>query len=111
MKTATLLQQQGYTGIKVTSMLNACLCVEMKKHLRLVQLDNLSSIKNKYFKLGYISKTEMTLLWNIYWNFVLNDYRFNDKSKEYTVVTGISKAEPKHIGMQMLSQLELKLNN
>jgi len=109
MKTATLLQKQGYTGIKVTSMLNACLCVEMKKHLRLVQLNNLSSIKNKYSKTNYISKSEMTLLWNIYWNFVLNDYRFDDKSKEYTVVTGISKAEPKHIGMQMLNQLELTL--
>ena len=109
MKTATILQQQGYSGIKVTSMLNTCLCAEMRKHLRLVQLDNLSSIKNKYFKTNYISKSEMTLLWNIYWNFVLNDYRFDDKSKEYTVVTGITKAEPKHIGMQMLNQLELKV--
>jgi hypothetical protein len=75
----------------------------------LVQLNNLSSIKNKHFKTGTISKPEMTLLWNIYWNFVLNDYRFDDKSKEYTVVTGISKAEPKHIGLQMLNQLNLEL--
>lgn len=110
MKTATLLQQQGYNGVKVTSMLQACLSVEIRQHLRLVQLDNLSSIKNKHFKLGYISKPEMTLLWNIYWNFVLNDYRFNDKSKEYTIVTGISKAEPKHIGMQKLNELQTKLN-
>jgi hypothetical protein len=110
MKTATLLQEQGYKGVKVTSMIQACLSVEIRQHLRLVQLDNLSSIKNKHFKLGYISKPEMTLLWNIYWNFVLNDYRFNDKSKEYTIVTGISKAEPKHIGMQKLSELQTKLN-
>jgi len=109
MKTATALQKQGYSGVKVDSMLKACLSSEMKKHLRLVQLDNLSSIKNKYFKLGYISKPEMNLLWNIYWNFVINDYRFDDKSKQYTVVTRVSKAEPKHIGLQMLNQLNLEL--
>ena len=109
MKTANKLQEQGYSGVKVTSMLQACLSVEIRKHLRLVQLDNLSSIKNKHFKTNYISKSEMTLLWNIYWNFVLNDYRFDDKSKEYTAVTGITKAEPRHIGMQMLNKLETKL--
>lgn len=104
MKTANELQKQGYTGVKVTSMLKACLSVEIRKHLRLVQLDNLSSIKNKHFKSGYISKQEMTLLWNIYWNFVLNDYRFNDKTKEFTSVTK-NQLKPKHIGMQMLDQL------
>ena len=78
----TQLQKSGYTGLKVTSMLKACLSVEMKQHLRLVQLDNLSKINNKYFKLGYISQQEMTLLWNIYWNFVLNDFRFEDKNKK-----------------------------
>jgi hypothetical protein len=101
MKNNTKLQQQGYSGVKVTSMLNACLSNEIKVHLRLVQLDNLSKINNKYFKTKLISKPEMTLLWNIYWNFVLNDFRFDDKSKEYTVVKSIVKTEPKHIGMIM----------
>ena len=109
MKTASELQKQGYAGVKVTSMLKACLSVEIRKHLRLIQLNNLSSIKNKYFKLGYISKQEMTLLWNIYWNFVLNDYRFSDKSKEYTVVSGVSKAQPLHIGMIMLNESSVTL--
>jgi hypothetical protein len=105
MKDNTKLQQQGYTGVKVTSMLNACLSNEIKVHLRLVQLDNLSKINNKYFKTKSISKPEMTLLWNIYWNFVLNDFRFDDKSKEYTVVKSIVKAEPKHIGMIMFEEM------
>lgn len=110
MKNNTSLQKQGYTGVKVTSMLNACLSNEIKVHLRLVQLDNLSKINNKYFKTKLISKNEMTLLWNIYWNFVLNDFRFDDKSKEYTIIKTVVKAEPKHIGLKMLQELENKNN-
>ena len=106
MKTVTNLQKEGYRGLKVTSMLKACLCVEMKPHLRLVQLDALSKINNKYFKTGYISKPEMNLLWNIYWNFVLNDYRFDDKSKKLTRAK-ISDIElkPQHIGLSLLDSL------
>ena len=43
MKKQTLpsqLQKAGYNGLKVTSMLKACLSVEIKQHLRLVQIDN-----------------------------------------------------------------------
>jgi hypothetical protein len=105
MKTATKIVKSGYHGVKVTSMLNACLSKEISKHLRLVQLDNLSSIKNKYNRTGIISQAEMTLLWNVYWNFVLNDFRFEDKSKNYTVVTGVTPAKPQHIGLQMLNEL------
>lgn len=110
MKNINNLQKQGYTGVKVTSMLNACLSNEIKVHLRLVQLDNLSKINNKYFKTRAISKPEMTLLWNIYWNFVLNDFRFDDTSKEYTIIKSVVKAEPKHIGLQMLQELQNKNN-
>ena len=105
MKTITNLQKQGYNGVKVSSMLNACLSNEIKNHLRLVQIDELSTIKNKYFKLGYISKPEMTLLWNVYWNFVLNDYRFDDKDKEYTVIASTRVVLPEHIGLQMFNNL------
>lgn len=106
MKNVTTLEKQGYQGIKVTSMLNACLSVEMQKHLRLVQLNELTKIKNRYFKLGYISKQEMTLLWNIYWNFILNDFRFEDKSKTLTkaVISDIV-VKPQHIGLKMLNNL------
>lgn len=106
MKSATQLQQQGYIGVKVTSMLKACLCVEMRGHLRLVQLDALNKINNKYFKTGYISKSEMTLLWNVYWNFVLNDFRFEDKTKQLTKVVGTTNCEFKHIGIKMLNNLK-----
>ena len=105
LQSATELQKQGYSGVKVTSMLKACLCAEMRDHLRLVQLDALNKINNKYFKTGYISKAEMTLLWNVYWNFVLNDYRFEDKSKKLTKVTNVITCEPKHVGLKMLNQI------
>jgi len=106
LESPTAIQKAGYTGIKVTSMLQACLCNEMKPHLRLVQLDNLSKINNKYFKTRLINQQEMTLLWNIYWNFVLNDYRFEDKSKKLTKVEVSTKeVKPKHIGLILLHSL------
>ena len=107
MKAILPLEKEGYKGLKVTSMLNAVLSIKIKKHLRLVQLDELSKINNKYFKLGYISKQEMTLLWNIYWNFVLNDFRFDDKSKSLTKVNTLKECKPKHIGMKMLNELNI----
>lgn len=107
MKTITKLQKEGYQGLKVTSMLKACLSVEIKQHLRLVQINSLSKINNKYFKLGYISQQEMTLLWNIYWNFVLNDYRFDDKSKKLTkAIVSDLEVKPKHIGLLMLNKIK-----
>ena len=100
------LQKAGYNGLKVTSMLKACLSADMKQHLRLVQLDNLSKINNKYFKLGYISQQEMTLLWNIYWNFVLNDFRFEDNSKKLTkAIVSNKEVKPEHIGMTVLNSI------
>lgn len=106
LKTPSELQKTGYNGLKVTSMLKACLSVEMKQHLRLVQIDNLSKINNKHFKLGYISKQEMTLLWNIYWNFVLNDFRFEDKIKKLTkAIVSNKEVKPEHIGMTVLNSI------
>ena len=106
MKNLTSIQKAGYRGVKVTSMLSAILSKEIKQHLRLVQIDNISKIKNKYDKLKYITKEEMTLLWNIYWNFVLNDFRFEDKTKKYTIITGTTEVNPEHIGMKMLNSLQ-----
>lgn len=106
LKTPTQLQKSGYTGLKVTSMLKACLSVEMKQHLRLVQINNLTKINNKHFKLGYISQPEMTLLWNIYWNFVLNDFRFDDKRKSLSIAVKTNQeVKPEHIGITILNSL------
>lgn len=104
MKDSTKLHNQGYSGVKVTSMLNALQSKEIHDHLRLVQQDELSKIKNFYKKNKYITKPQMNLVWNCYWNFVLNDFRFDDKSKTYTIVSEIKNAEPQHIGLVKLKK-------
>ena len=109
MKTVTTLQKAGYKGVKVTSMIKAIESQEIFKHLRLVQQNEFSKIKNKYNKVGYLTQPYFTYLWNLYWNFVLNDFRFDDKSKDWTVPTKIKKVEvPLHIGIQMLNNLKVK---
>jgi hypothetical protein len=104
METPTALEKSGYSGTKVTSMLKACLSADIKPHLRLVQLDALSKIDNKYFKNSVISQPEMTLLWNIYWNFVLNDFRFDNKSK-LTLPAKLKKIDATHIGLIAFEKL------
>ena len=107
MTTVTTLQKAGYKGVKITSMIKAIESQEIFKHLRLVQQNEFSRIKNKYNKVGYLTQPYFTYLWNLYWNFVLNDFRFDDKSKDWTVPTKIKKIEiPLHIGLQILNKLK-----
>ena len=109
MTTVTTLQKAGYKGVKVTSMIKAIESQEIFKHLRLVQQNEFSKLKNKYNKVGYLTQPYFSYLWSLYWNFVLNDFRFDDKSKDWTVPTKIKKVEvPLHIGIQMLNNLKVK---
>lgn len=105
MTTVTTLQKAGYKGVKVTSMIKAIESQEIFKHLRLVQQNEFSKIKNKYNKVGYLTQPYFSYLWNIYWNFVLNDFRFDDKSKDWTIPLKRKKIEHQHIGMKILNQL------
>ena len=106
MTTVTTLQKAGYKGVKVTSMIKAIESQEIFKHLRLVQQNEFSKLKNTYNKVGYLTQPYFTYLWNLYWNFVLNDFRFEDKSKDWTIPTKIKKVEYQHIGMKILNNLE-----
>lgn len=108
MTTVTTLQKAGYKGVKITSMVKAIESQEIFKHLRLVQQNEFSKIKNKYNKVGYLTQPYFTYLWNLYWNFVLNDFRFDDKSKDWTVPTKIKKVEYQHIGMKILNDVKVK---
>ena len=105
LKKSTALQQAGYKGTKVSSMIKAIESQEIFKHLRLVQQNEFSRLKNKYNKVGYLTQPYFTYLWNLYWNFVLNDFRF-ESSKEWTEVTKMKTVEPQHIGMKILKSLE-----
>ena len=104
MKKSTTLQQQGYSGVKITSMIKAIEQQETFKHLRLVQQDEFCRLRNRYNKNGYLSKPYMTYLFNLYWNFVLNDFRFDSKI-DWTVPTKMKSIEPQHIGMKIFNEL------
>ena len=106
MKTVTTLQKAGYKGVKVTSMIKAIESQEIFKHLRLVQQNEFSKLKNKYNKVGYLTQPYFSYLFHLYWNFVLNDFRFDDKSKDWTIPTKIKKVERQHIGMKLLESLK-----
>ena len=105
LKSISQLEKAGYKGTKVMSMIKAIESQEIFKHLRLVQQDEFSRCKNKYNKLGYLTQPYFSYLWNLYWNFVLNDFRFEDKSKDWTIPTKIKKVEYQHIGMKLLNNL------
>ena len=105
LKKSTALQQAGYKGVKVTSMLKAIEQQETFKHLRLVQQDEFCRLRNRYNKNGYLTQPYFTYLWNLYWNFVLNDFRF-ESSKEWTEVTKMKRVKNEHIGMTILNTLK-----
>ena len=106
MTTVTTLQKAGYKGVKVTSMIKAIESQEIFKHLRLVQQNEFSKLKNKYNKVGYLTQPYFSYLWSLYWNFVLNDFRFEDKSKDWTIPTKVMKIKSEHIGMKLLENLK-----
>ena len=105
LKKSTALQQAGYKGVKVTSMLKAIEQQETFKHLRLIQQDEFCRLRNRYNKNGYLTQPYFTYLWNLYWNFVLNDFRY-ESSKSWSEVTKIKKVESQHIGLKILESLK-----
>ena len=106
MTTVTTLQKAGYKGVKITSMIKAIESQEIFKHLRLVQQNEFSKLKNTYNKVGYLTQPYFSYLFHLYWNFCLNDFRFEDKSKDWTIPTKIKKVERQHIGMKLLENLK-----
>lgn len=107
MTTPTKLQKQGYSGVKVTSMLKALKIKSMFRHLRLVQQNELCEVENFYNKHGHVDKKRFQFIWYLYWNFVLNDFRFDDKSKKITIPTKITKVNKfEHIGMKIYDEFK-----
>lgn len=106
MTTVTTLHKAGYKGVKITCMIKAIESQEIFKHLRLVQQNEFSKIKNKYNKVGYLTQPYFTYLWQLFWNFVLNDFRFDDKSKDWSIPVKHKKVMTEHIGLTMLNNLK-----
>ena len=105
MTTVTTLQKAGYKGVKITSMIKAIESQEIFKHLRLVQQNEFSKLKNTYNKVGYLTQPYFSYLWSLYWNFVLNDFRFDDKSKDWSTPINHKKVKTEHIGMKLFNNL------
>ncbi len=105
LKSISKLEKAGYKGTKVMSMIKAIESQEIFKHLRLVQQDEFSRCKNKYNKLGYLTQPYFSYLWNLYWNFVLNDFRY-ESSKSWTEVSKVKEIESQYIGMKILESLK-----
>ena len=105
MTTVTTLQKAGYKGVKITSMIKAIESQEIFKHLRLVQQNEFSKLKNTYNKVGYLTQPYFSYLWSLYWNFVLNDFRFENKTKNWSIPTKIKTIKREHIGLTMLKNL------
>ncbi len=105
LKSISKLEKAGYKGTKVMSMIKAIESQEIFKHLLLVQQDEFCRLRNRYNKNGYLTQPYFSYLWNLYWNFVLNDFRY-ELSKSWTEVTKINNIESQHIGMLILKSLE-----
>ena len=105
LKSISQLEKAGYKGTKVMSMIKAIESQEIFKHLRLVQQDEFARVKNRYNKLGYLTQPYFSYLWNLYWNFVLNDFRY-ESSKLWTEISKVKTIEPQHIGMNILKNIQ-----
>ena len=102
-------QKQGYNKTTVFIMLTALLSTPMVANLRTIQKDELKILDIKDTKKIQLTSNERNYITTLYQNFVLNDFRFDDKSKDWTVPTKIKKVEvPLHIGIQMLNNLKVK---
>lgn len=104
-KSISQLKKAGYKGTKVMSMIKAIESQEIFKHLRLLQQDEFARCKNRYNKDGSLIQPYFSYLWSLYWNFVLNDFRY-ESSKSWSEVTKIKNIESQHIGMKILESLK-----
>ena len=98
-------QKQGYNKTTVFIMLTVLLSTPMVANLRTIQKDELKILDIKYTKKIQLTSNDRNYITTLYQNFVLNDFRFDDKSKDWTVPTKIKKVERQHIGMKLLNNL------
>lgn len=96
-------QKQGYNKITNFVMLSSLLTSPMVDSLRLIQKDELKILDTKHTKKVQLSITERNYIKTLYQNFVLNDFRFDDK---INIIKSKVNNKPQHIGLQMLNQLQ-----
>lgn len=79
MQTPQDIKKQKYTGIKVSNTIRGLMIKSINKHLLLSQRNQVSIISNFYKQHKYVSNEQMRYLWKLYWNFVINDFRYKKK--------------------------------
>lgn len=102
--------KECYKGTGVISMIHSIERADIFPKLRLIQQNEFCQVKNKYRKLKYIDKHEMQFLWIIWYNFVLLDFNFEDKTKQLIIPTKTKVITEEHIGLKMLKQLQDESN-
>lgn len=65
-----------YSGVKVTSTISSLKHSSIYPHLKLSQRDKVCKIDNRYRENGCLTTDEMAFIWKLYWNFVINDFRY-----------------------------------
>ena len=75
-KLAPIIKRPKYTGIKVTNTLRGLKLKAIDKHLTSSQSESIHSIDSSYRRNGYVTRKQMVYIWNLYWHFVLNDFRY-----------------------------------
>jgi hypothetical protein len=99
-------KQQGYGKLTNFFMLSALLTAPMVDNLRLIQKDELKVLDKKHTNNIVLSPTERNYLQTLYQNFVLNNFKFDDKIKKLSKnKVKKQKSKPKHIGMRLLHSL------
>lgn len=79
LKEAPKLKTPNYSGVKVSSMLKALKVSSINKSMLLSQRNDISIIDNTFKENKHITPKQMAFIWNLYWHFVLNDFRYEDK--------------------------------
>lgn len=100
--------KQSEFNFSVSTMIYEIEEVKIFNNLRLIQQTEFNKIKKLYNKCGFLSKPYNDYLWNLYYNFVINKFTFNDK-KIWKEKEGknIKEITPQHIGMRIFNQIKM----
>lgn len=92
----------GYVMVTTFVMITSLLSLPMRDNLRKVQIDELKSL-DKLSDSRQLTVVESNYVKTLYQNFVLNNFRFEDKQQE--IKKPQQQFKQQHIGMMMLNNM------
>lgn len=78
-KDSPKLVKAKYNGIKVSNTIRGLKVKSIFNHMKLQQQNKVSIIDNYFRENGFIHRRQMAYIWNLYWFFVLNDFRYEEE--------------------------------